>query len=120
MLASASRSRPTRSRQHSQRTTRRIPFSSTGIQPVSSQCAHVIRQPVPPRGPRGPLIEVTPELRRSPQLFLGARLDLTDSLARQVQAVPDLLQRVLLIVFEPEAQRHHLAFLAVEIRQRAR
>src|SRR5437660_10327484 len=57
---------------------------------------------------------------RATQFFLRARFDLADALARQAETVADLLQRVLLVVFETEAKPHHFALLAVEIAERAR
>ena len=47
-------------------------------------------------------VEVTAKLDRLPQLALGARLDLPDALAREVQAVADLLQGSRFVVFESE------------------
>ena len=61
-------------------------------------------------------VQVTAQLRRSPEFFLRARFDLPYALARQVKTVADFLQRVLLIVFEAEAEPHDLALLAVQIR----
>src|SRR5262249_39453580 len=46
------------------------------------------------------LVQMTSELRRAAQLFFRARFDLPHALAREVQAVADLLQRVLFVVLE--------------------
>src|SRR3989442_5242498 len=96
MLASARCWRPTFSRQQSYRTTRRTQPASTGLHPVSSHSGQDI-----------------------PELSLGARLDLPHALAREMQPVADFLQRARLVVFQAEAEPHHLALLAVEIVQRA-
>ena len=59
-----------------------------------------------------------PELFGPTQLVFRTRFDLTDALARQVETIADLLQRVRLVVFEAEAEAHHLALLAVEVEER--
>src|SRR5262245_17702484 len=123
MFESASRCRPTRSRQQSRRATRRIGAcpgpgdgSSTGFQPVSSQMGHGIGESR--RAGLRLLIQMAPQFRGAAELFFGPRLDLPHALARQVQAIPDLLQRVRLVVVEAEAQADDLALLAVQIAQR--
>src|SRR5262249_59350450 len=64
-------------------------------------------------------VQVSAESRRAGQLFVRALFDLTHALSRQVEPIANLLQLVLLVVFEAEAQADDFALLAVEIRQRA-
>src|SRR5258705_3809440 len=98
------------SRQHSQRTTRRTLFSSTGFQPVSSHSGQGI-DPILS-------VQVRAQVGRTPQLVFRARFDLPHALAREVQLVANLLQRARLVVSEPEPQAHDLPFLAVELPER--
>src|SRR5579862_3177908 len=104
MFASASRERPTCSRQQSQRTTRRTPDgSSTGFQPVSSQMG------------QGILVQPAAKLRRSPELVFRLGFDLPDAFACQVQPVADRRERQRFVVVEAEAETDHLALAAVEV-----
>src|SRR5215813_5195292 len=96
MPAAARRSATTRSRQQSQRTTRRTVPSSTGFQPVSSHCGQGI-DPILS-------VEMRAEFCGTAQLVFRARLDLAHALAREVQAIADLLQRARLVVLEAVAQ----------------
>src|SRR6195256_6315778 len=112
MRASTSRCRPTFSRQQSQRTTRRTVLTAAIEAPVveapgtsadpRSIASPAGFQPVSSQRGQGMSVEVTAKLDRLTQLALGARLDLPDALAREVQAVADLLQGLRLIVFETE------------------
>src|SRR6185503_14287586 len=106
--ASISRWRPTFSRQQSQRTTRRtwlpgavdaaaLPAAPGGRPSIASPAGF---QPVSSQRGQDMSVEVTAKLDRLPQLALGTRLDLADALARQMQAVADLLQGSRLVVFE--------------------
>src|SRR5437763_15450741 len=112
MFASASRVCPTCSRQQSQRTTRRTPVdgSSIGFQPVSSHSGQDIELILS--------VEGRAESCRAAQLVFRARFDLAHALARQVQAIADLLQRARLVVLETEPEPDDLALLAVEIAKR--
>src|SRR5206468_12174502 len=62
-------------------------------------------------------VEVRAEFFRAAQFVFRARFDLPHALARQVQAIADLLQRARLVVLEAEPEPNDLAFLAVEIAQ---
>src|ERR1700730_10784037 len=145
MFEAASRSRPTRSRQQSQRTTRRPPWSfptgppgppgcpgpglpasrarPLGRRPEARELSGRPGSPAsfqPGSSQRGHAlsVEVAVQLLRPAQLVLRPRFDLPDALAGQVEPVADLLQRPRLIVFETEAETNDLALLAVELEQR--
>src|SRR5262245_12760590 len=106
MFASASRSCTTRSRQQSQRMTRRTPSTSIGFQPVSSQIG------------QGTLIEMTPQAGGAAELRLGHGFDLPHAFPGQMELIADLLQRPRLVVSEAEAEADDLPFLAVQVAQR--
>src|SRR4051812_19820637 len=102
MRASTRRCRLTFSRQQSHRTTRRTVFplaafvASTG---EPGTCAgrpsidsHAGFQPVSSHSGQGMSVEMAAKLNRLPQLAFGARLNLPDALARQVQPIADFLQ----------------------------
>src|SRR5206468_409340 len=59
------------------------------------------------------------KLGRAPQLLFRARFDLTNTLAREVQAIANLLQRPWLVVSQAEPETHDLALLAIELEQGA-
>src|SRR5258706_11264632 len=124
MRASTSRCRPTFSRQQSHRTTRRTVLTAAIEAPVveapgtsadpPSIASPAGFQPVSSQRGQGMSVEVTAKLDRLPQLALGARLDLANAFAREVQPVTDLLQCPGLVVFETESQPDDLPLLPVE------
>ena len=62
-------------------------------------------------------MEPTSQFGGSPELVFRPRLDLTDALARQVETVPDFLQRARLVIFQTEPQTDDFPLLPVEIAQ---